>query len=103
MSRESGIEKKIEIVMNLGNYESLRIGASFSETITWSSVEERKTKSDKITDLLISEIKKDIAKVNKDLCLKERASDYSNAFEAISGGGSNSDLDQVEEGEDFEV
>jgi len=103
MGRDSGIKKKIELVLNLGNYESLRVQAEFSETVTWDTPEERKEKSKKITELLIKEIRQDVEKISKDLCIGDRAKDYSNAFTQIISNGSGESLDQVEEDEDFEV
>jgi len=71
--RESRIEKKLEILINLGNFESLKVGSSFSETIEWITLEERQKKLDAITENLKREVAKDINDILESYELKQRS------------------------------
>ena len=72
--RESYIEKHIEMVVNLGNYESLRVGSTFGETIEWETPEERQTKLNSITENLKREVAKDVNDVLKSYGLGKKSS-----------------------------
>ena len=61
--RESYIEKKVEFAINVGNFESLRVGTTFGETIEWSDLEERQKKLDALTKNLAEEVAKDAKEV----------------------------------------
>ena len=71
--RESYIEKKIEILINLGNYESLKVGSTFGETIVWENSKERQKKLDSITDNLKQEVAKDVNNVLEAYELEKRS------------------------------
>ena len=71
--RESYIEKRIDILINLGNYESLKVGSTFGETIVWESKEERQKKLDSITENLKKEVAKDVNDVLKSYELRQRS------------------------------
>jgi heterodisulfide reductase subunit B len=57
--RKSYIEKKLELVVNVGNYESLRVSTTFGENIEWLDAEERQKKLDALTRSLGKEVAKD--------------------------------------------
>jgi len=56
--RTSKIVKSIERVINLGNYESLRIHCGVEETIEWKDQAERDKKVENWNKLLIQDFKK---------------------------------------------
>ena len=72
--RESYIEKHAELLINLGNWENLRVGTTFGETIEWETAEERQKKLDAITENLKREIAKDVNDYLKSFSLEKRSS-----------------------------
>jgi len=77
--RQSYIEKKLEFVINVGNYESLRVGTSFGETIEWSSPEERQKKLDAMTKSIAKEVSKDAQEIMIGYGLKRVCSSNANS------------------------
>lgn len=71
--RTSRIEKSLEILINVGNYESLRVGTTFGEDIEWSTKEERQKKLDAMTESLKKEVAKDVNDVLESFELSKRA------------------------------
>lgn len=71
--RRSHIEKRLEILINIGNYESLRVGTVFGEDIEWSTKEERQKKLNGITKSLKEEVSKDVNDVLDSFDLRKRA------------------------------
>lgn len=61
--RQSFVEKKLEFLINVGNFESLRVGTTFGETIEWASPEERQKKLDALTKNIAKEVAKDAKEV----------------------------------------
>jgi len=72
--RESFVEKKIEFLINVDNFESLRVGTTFGETIEWSTSEERQKKLDALTKQLAKEVAKDAKEVLIAYGLKRKSS-----------------------------
>ena len=72
--RQSYIEKKFEYVINVDNFESLRVGTTFGETIEWSTAEERQKKLDSLTKSLALEVAKDAKEVMIAYGLKRKSS-----------------------------
>jgi len=70
--RQSFVEKKVEFVINVGNFESLRVGTTFGETIEWASPEERQKKLDALTKNLANEVAKDAKEVLTSYGLKRK-------------------------------
>lgn len=71
--RTSYIEKRLEILINIGNYESLRVGTLFGENIEWSTKEERQKKLNGITKSLKEEVSKDVNDVLDSFDLRKKA------------------------------
>ena len=61
--RQSYIEKKLEFLINVGNFESIRVGTVFGETIEWASVEERQKKLNSLTKSIAKEVANDAKEV----------------------------------------
>ena len=76
--RQSFIEKKLEFVINVDNFESLRVGTTFGETIEWATPEERQKKLDALTKSLAKEVAKDAQEVMLAYGLKRRCSSQRN-------------------------
>jgi len=95
--RQSFVEKKLEFLINVDNFESLRVGTTFGETIEWSSSEERQKKLDALTKSLAKEVAKDAKEVLIAYGLKRKSSSqYNNKKTKLD------DLDDVV-GEDDKV
>lgn len=71
--RQSYVEKKLEFLINVDNFESLKVGTTFGETIEWSSPEERQNKLNSLSSSLASEVAKDAKEILKFYGLKRKS------------------------------
>jgi len=91
--RKSFVEKKLEFLINVDNYETLRVGTTFGETIEWSTPEERQKKLDAITKSLASEVAKDAQEIMKSYGLKRKSTTQIDRKNRVNLN----DLDDIEE------
>jgi len=94
--RQSFVEKKLEFLINVGDFESLRVGSTFGETIDWSTPEERQKKLDALTKNLAKEVAKDAQEVMLAYGLKRKSS----AMPKTAGRTEVSGLDDIAEAEE---
>lgn len=99
--RESYIEKKCEFNINVGNYESLRVGTVFGEHIEWGSSDERQKKLDALTASLANEVAKSAKEILEAYGLKRHVSDT--LKKNVKTGADSVDLDDVTEDSDVEL
>jgi uncharacterized protein YccT (UPF0319 family) len=101
--RQSYVEKNIEMLVSLGDFENLRVGTKFGETIEWSSVEERQKKLNAITENLKREVAKDVNDVLESFELKRK----SKAKISVAGRSEDSCINSIaeaeEDDEDFDL
>ena len=74
--RTSTIRKSIRRTLSTAQFETIVIEDSIEETITWNSLEERQTKEDNWTTVLITQFKQTHDKVLEELNLSEKKASF---------------------------
>lgn len=97
--RQSYIEKKVEFVINVDNFESLRVGTTFGETIEWASPEERQKKLDALTKSIAQEVAKDAKEIMLSYGLKRKSSSQVEKKNKVNFSALDDISDDKEDGE----
>lgn len=65
MSRVSKVTKTFEIIVNIGNFENIKVGTTTVEDISWDNIKERNEKAKNLSEKLFREVARDVSRVLK--------------------------------------
>ena len=72
-NKSTFVSKKIELLVNIGEFESLRVGSEIGETIEWKDEKDKIKKMEQLSELLKQEVARDVNDVLSSFELKRKS------------------------------